>query len=58
MGRHDSAGRGSRRRSSQGHLASVTVVAGKADGLAGTAVTIADSGGAVVAIWRPFAGTT
>ena len=31
-----------------------TVVAGKAEGPAGTAVTIADPAGAVVALWTPF----
>ena len=31
-----------------------TVVAGKSEGPAGTAVTIADPGGAVVALWTPF----
>ena len=35
-----------------------TVVAGKADGPAGTAVTIADPGGAVVALWTPFPDKT
>jgi len=34
-----------------------TVVAGKADGPAGTAVTIADPGGALVALWTPFPDT-
>jgi uncharacterized protein len=31
-----------------------TVVAGKTDGPAGTAVTIADPGGSLVALWTPF----
>jgi predicted enzyme related to lactoylglutathione lyase len=31
-----------------------TVVTGKADGPAGTAVTVADPGGALVALWTPF----
>ena len=31
-----------------------TVVAGKSEGPAGTAVTIADPGGALVALWTPF----
>ena len=35
-----------------------TVVAGKADGPAGTAVTIADPGGALVALWTPYPKTT
>jgi predicted enzyme related to lactoylglutathione lyase len=35
-----------------------TVVAGKTDGPAGTAVTIADPGGALVALWTPFPGKT
>ena len=35
-----------------------TVVAGKADGPAGTAITIADPGGALVALWTPFPDTT
>jgi predicted enzyme related to lactoylglutathione lyase len=35
-----------------------TVVAGKSDGPAGTAVTIADPGGAVVALWTPFPATS
>jgi predicted enzyme related to lactoylglutathione lyase len=35
-----------------------TVVAGKADGPAGTAVTIADPGGALVALWTPFPDKT
>jgi uncharacterized protein len=35
-----------------------TVVAGKADGPAGTAVTIADPGGALVALWTPFPENT
>jgi hypothetical protein len=35
-----------------------TVIAGKTNRPAGTAVTIADPGGAVVALWRPFAGKT
>jgi predicted enzyme related to lactoylglutathione lyase len=35
-----------------------TVVADKADGPAGTAVTIADPGGALVALWTPFPDKT
>jgi uncharacterized protein len=35
-----------------------TVVAGKTDGPAGTAVTIADPGGALVALWTPFPDQT
>jgi uncharacterized protein len=35
-----------------------TVVADKADGPAGTAVVIADPGGALVALWTPFPDTT
>ena len=35
-----------------------TVVADKADGPAGTAVTIADPGGALLALWTPFPDTT
>jgi predicted enzyme related to lactoylglutathione lyase len=35
-----------------------TVVAGKADGPAGTAVVVADPGGALVALWTPFPETT
>lgn len=31
-----------------------TVVAGKTDGPAGTAVTISDPGGAVLALWTPY----
>ncbi|KAB2340130.1 VOC family protein [Actinomadura rudentiformis] len=33
-----------------------TVVAGKTDGPAGTAVTISDPGGAVLALWTPYPG--
>jgi predicted enzyme related to lactoylglutathione lyase len=35
-----------------------TVIAGKTDGPAGTVVTTADPGGALVALWTPFAGKT
>ena len=35
-----------------------TVVAGATDGPAGTAVTIADPGGAIVALWTPFPEST
>ena len=35
-----------------------TIVAGKTDGPAGTAVTIADPGGALVALWTPFPDKT
>ena len=35
-----------------------TVVAGKTDGPAGTAVTITDPGGALVALWTPFPDTS
>jgi predicted enzyme related to lactoylglutathione lyase len=35
-----------------------TVIAGKTDGPAGTAVTTADPGGALVALWTQFAGKT
>lgn len=35
-----------------------TVVAGKTDGPGGTAVTIADPGGALVALWVPFPDKT
>ena len=35
-----------------------TVVVDKSDGPAGTAVTIADPGGALVALWTPFPATT
>jgi predicted enzyme related to lactoylglutathione lyase len=35
-----------------------TIVADKADGPAGTAVTIADPGGALVALWTPFPDNT
>lgn len=35
-----------------------TVVADKADGPAGTAVTIADPGGALLALWTSFPDTT
>ena len=35
-----------------------TVVADRSDGPAGTAVTIADPGGALVALWTPFPDTT
>jgi predicted enzyme related to lactoylglutathione lyase len=35
-----------------------TVVAGKADGPAGAAVTIADPGGALIALWTPFPDKT
>jgi hypothetical protein len=45
------------RRCRQGHLARC-VIAGKTDGAAGTAVTIADPGGVLVALWTPFAGKT